>query len=96
MQNLIISAATLDKLKKKHGVERREVEQCFLNADGPLLEDKRARHRTEPPTLWFIAETNAKRLLKIVYIREDGKVHLKSAFDPNDEEMNIYRKMMQE
>ena len=65
MENLRISDAIAVKLRDKHGVERREVENCFANREGRLLLDTRARHRTHPPTLWFIAKTNGGRLLRL-------------------------------
>lgn len=90
MQNLIITAKILDKLKVKHGVVRLEVEQCFSNRTGKLLTDNRELRKTNPPTLWFIAKTNRGRLLKIVYIQKGMEVHLKSSFDPNAIELGIY------
>ncbi|MBI5333237.1 MAG: ADP-ribosyl-(dinitrogen reductase) hydrolase [Burkholderiales bacterium] len=90
MENLRISDAIAVKLRDKHGVERREVENCFANREGRLLLDTRARHRTHPPTLWFIAKTNSGRLLKIVYIQEGRMVTVKSAFEPNEVELRLY------
>ena len=90
MDNLKISDATLKKLKDKHQVSRREVEQCFENRVGRLLEDKRLKHKTTPPTLWFLAKTNTGRLLKIVYIQIDTTIELKSAFEPIQDELDIY------
>ncbi len=58
MKNLEISGGVLDKLANKHQVERKEVEQCFRNINGPLLIDNREDHRTNPPTLWFLSYTN--------------------------------------
>ncbi|MCZ8235243.1 MAG: ADP-ribosyl-(dinitrogen reductase) hydrolase [Inhella sp.] len=80
------------KLREKHGVDRREVEHCFMNRLGRLLEDKRARHKTNPPTLWFLSKTNQGRLLKIVYIQTGLAIDLKSAFEPNADEVAIYAK----
>ena len=88
--NIVISEAIEQKLNQKHGVTRREVEQCFDNRNGHLLEDKREEHKTNPPTLWFIAKTNKDRLLKIVFVRREGKYFLKSAFEPNSDELRIY------
>ncbi len=65
---IVIHQKIEEKLLKKHGVTRREVEQCFDNALYDSVEDTRARHKTKPPTLWFIAETNKGRLLKIAYV----------------------------
>jgi hypothetical protein len=90
--NLKISAAILAKIVDGHNVQVVEVEQAFQNRYAGLLEDSRARHKTNPPTLWFVAPTNKGRRLKIVYIQEGKEVHLKSAFEPNAEEERIYLK----
>lgn len=92
MQNLKITDAVAKKLKDKHGVDRREVEHCFVNRLGRLLEDRRARHKTNPPTLWFLSKTNQGRILKVVYIQVGPTIELKSAFEPNAEELAIYAK----
>ena len=39
MQNLKVTDAVSRKLKDKHGVDLKEVEQCFVNRLGRLLED---------------------------------------------------------
>ena len=90
MQNLHITDGVLEKLKTKHKVSRAEVEQCFANRMGKLLEDRRAKHATTPPTLWFLAPTNKGRKLKIVYVQNGPRVDLKSAFDPLPVEIEIY------
>ena len=90
MKNLKISDAVAKKLKEKHQVDRREVEQCSENRGGRLLEDRRARHKTQPPTLWFLSQTNRGRVLKVVYIQGGSVVELKSTFEPNADELAIY------
>lgn len=90
MRPIIISSAILEKLRDKHSVERREVEQCFENKIGTFLVDDREDHRTEPETLWFIAPTNTNRLLKVAFMFIDGNIHIKSAFDPYPNEVEIY------
>lgn len=92
MRHIIISSEVLEKLATKHNVEQREVEQCFENLIGLFLEDDREDHRTDPPTLWFIATTNKSRILKVVFIFIDGNVHIKSAFEPNEDEISIYER----
>jgi hypothetical protein len=89
---LVITDRVLEKLQKKHGVTRAEVVQCFANKLGKTLEDPREEHRTDPPTRWFIAETDTGRELKVIYVREKDVVFLKSAFPPDDEEKRIYNK----
>jgi hypothetical protein len=93
LPNLVVSAKIEEKLTKKNPpVSVREVEQCFENRSGGVLTDTRERHKTNPPTLWFIAKTNSNRDLKIVYINDKGNIYLKSAFDPDAEEQRIYLK----
>jgi hypothetical protein len=90
---LIISPQVLEKLgKKQPPVTKREVEQCFDNRSGNLLFDERVNNKTDPPTQWFIAKTNKNRDLKVVFIRIGKDVHLKTAYDPNAEEVRIFMK----
>lgn len=90
MLSVIVSQTILEKLHSKHKVDKYEVEQCFKNLIGTFLQDTREDHQTDPPTLWFIAPTNTNRLLKVVFIFKDGNVHIKSAFEPNKNEISIY------
>lgn len=92
MQNLVVSAVILGKITNRHNVTIAEVRQCFLNRKGRLLVDNRALTKTNPPTLWFIADTNKVRTLKIVYIQDGLQVHLKTAYEPNEVETAIYLK----
>jgi hypothetical protein len=66
------------------------VEQCFENRVGNYVADDREDHRTDPPTLWFIAPTNTDRLLKVAFMFIDGAVHIKSAFEPYASEIKDY------
>lgn len=90
MNNLVISPAILSKLRDKHGVERREVEQAFENKCGTFLLDEREDHKSDPPTLWFVAPTNGRRLLKVVFIFREGKVFLRTAYDADAITQSIY------
>lgn len=89
-----VSHTVLRKLLNKHGVKIDEVEQCFANREGGFLEDTREKNRTMPPTLWFIAETDYGRWLKVVFIEfEDNRgIQIKTAYEPNAIEMEIYKK----
>ena len=71
-------------------MRRVEIEECFLNRIGKVLRDTREEHNSDPPTVWFIGETHQGRLLKIVYVKKDGYYYLKTAYEPNLEEKNIY------
>ncbi len=90
-KNLKISKRIEEKLWEKHGVVITEVYECFLNRTKGLLEDTRVDHKTNPPTRWFIAETDHGRLLKIVFIELfNGAYEIKTAYEPNDNEVKIY------
>ncbi len=82
----------VEKLKTRHGVSEREVQQCFDNMDRQALLDKREKHKTNPPTQWLISRTNKNRELKIVFMQFDVDVIVKSAFEPDAEERRIYSK----
>lgn len=90
MRALVISQRIATKLDVKHTATHAEIEQCFDNKCGVNLIDDREDNRTDPATLWFIAETNKGRLLKIVYVYRDGKYCIKTAYEPNQKEIDIY------
>ncbi|HJV82289.1 ADP-ribosyl-(dinitrogen reductase) hydrolase [Noviherbaspirillum sp.] len=90
MRTIIVTTRIDEKLDSKHAVTVEEVDQCFDNKCGVNLIDDREDNRTDPPTFWFIAETNRGRLLKIVYVYRDGKIFLKTAYEPNETEIAIY------
>ncbi len=92
MKNLVVSELVLNKIITSHNVTIAEVGQCFLNRNRRLLVDNRILTKTNPPTLWFIADTNNVRTLKIVYIQNGLQVHLKTAYEPNEVETAIYLK----
>jgi len=93
MKNIKISKRITEKLLNKHQVTTTEVFECFFNRTKGLLEDARVDHKTNPPTLWFIAETDHSRLLKIVFIElPNGAYEIKTAYTPNDNEVKIYER----
>lgn len=85
--SLKISTKIQQKLEQKHGVSEEEVIQCFANWDpsyAPMIDD-REEHATDPPTRWFVAETDKGRMLKVLFVwYEDGRIFLKSAYEAND------------
>ena len=70
-----ISHKIREKLEEKHNVCEDEVVQCFANRDGHYLRDEREEHKSDPPTQWFIAETDYGRKLKVVFVMKDGTVY---------------------
>jgi hypothetical protein len=90
---LIISQGVRAKLSAKTPpVSEEDILQCFANRVGKNLQDKRAKNLTDPLTEWFIAETDYGRKLKVCYIPFPDKVVIRTAYDPDGEEIRIYRK----
>lgn len=88
---LVMSPHVQNKLANKvPPVSRDEILQCFANRAGRFLADLRAEHLSNPPTQWFIAETDYGRKLKVVFISESGNIIIKTAYDPNADELRIY------
>ena len=89
---LFISPGVHRKLAETHNVTRDEIEECFLNRppNWPNLTDTRAQHASNPPTLWFIGHTDRGRALKVVFIPRPDGLHLRTAYEPNSIEQQIY------
>jgi uncharacterized DUF497 family protein len=94
MLRFTIAQSILSKLMEKHGVTRAEIEQCFLNRELPVLIDDLEDHKTDPPSLFFIAQTNAGRRLKVVYIQRGGKVIIKTCFEPTEAMVEVYHRLL--
>jgi len=88
--NLTISPRVKEKLLKKHDVTESDVVECFCDMHRKFLTDTREDHLTDPPTLWFIGETNTGKRLKVILIYKEGEIIIKSAFPPNEDEERIY------
>lgn len=88
---LIISSKVRAKLAAKvPPVTPDEIEHCFRNRAGTFLIDTREEHASDPPTMWFIAETDSRRKLKVVFIPRLPDIVIRTAYDPNSIEMIIY------
>jgi len=89
----LISHATAIKLKLKHRVKEDEVVECFQNRIRPTLIDNREEHKTDPPTQWFIAETDAGRRLKVVFIQISRSEYvIRTAYPPDETEEKMYER----
>ena len=89
---IIISEKIRGKLLEKHNVTEKEVSECFYNRDRKALKDTREEHDTDPPTLWVISETNHCRALKLIFMVKDGNAILKSAYEANQTEIDLYER----
>jgi len=93
MKTFRISPRVRAKLAEKHQVTAQEVMECFANRIGPAFRDTRAKHETDPATQWFIAETDTRRWLKIIYIEYPDFFAIKSAYAPNRAWIDKYRQL---
>lgn len=90
MKPFKISHRVREKLSHpSHGVSLEEIIECFANR-GPEFLDDRAEHETDPPTQWFIAETDKRRRLKVVYVEYPDFFGIKSAYEANATWIKIY------
>jgi hypothetical protein len=92
MATIIISEGIQCKLATKHDVTPAEVHECFANRCGGFLLDTREEHASDPPTRWFVSETDLGKKLKIVFILKDDKIYLRTAYPANADERRIYEK----
>ncbi len=88
---ILIAPGVLEKLADKHGVSKEEVEECFLNRTGPSLVDDREEHAQDPPSQWFISETDRGRVLKVVFYR-DADINIRTAYEPSPAAMRVYQR----
>lgn len=56
------STQILQKLDEKHGVTIEEVYEAFDNSDGRTLIDTREKHKSNPPTEWFISQDSKRAI----------------------------------
>ena len=93
MKLLISHKIRLKLATKIPPVTENEIVECFSNRDGNFLEDSREDHKSDPPTQWFIAETDYGKKLKIAFVyRENMGIAIRTAYVPNDDELRIYNK----
>lgn len=93
---LIIPPHILAKIAQDdHGnVTEKEVNECFSNHCGRYCYEQHPEHvdRQGRPSPWFVAETNQRRLLKIMFVREADNIELKSAYPATSRVADIFRK----
>ncbi|MBK5915127.1 hypothetical protein [Rhodocyclus purpureus] len=90
---LLISDRIREKLAGKNPpVSEQELVQCFANQTREPLIDLRSEHLTDPPTRWFVGETDYGRKIKIMYVNRQEGTHIKSAYDADQNIIRIYNK----
>jgi len=88
-----ISPKNETKLRDKHGVTLEEVIECFFNRHGKFYMDSRQDHATDPPTYWFVSETDMGRVLKVVFVRYPDFFAIKTAYTPKDGSDTLYEQL---
>jgi hypothetical protein len=89
---IVISQRVRAKLTTKHRVSEHEVREAFNDKPDYVLLDTREEHASDPPTVWFIASTYLGRLLKVCYVETDVDVVVRTAYEPNAQEIEIFFK----
>lgn len=77
---------------KNPPVTEEDIAQCFANRAGNFLIDQRENNLTDPPTRWFVSETDYGLRLKICFVPHQLGLIIKTAYSPNSEEIRIYKK----
>lgn len=90
MKPFRISKRVSEKLLQKHSVTHADVVECFYNRPGQSFRDLREKHETDPPSMWFMSETDRGRPLKVVYVEYDDFIAIKSVYEPTDNSAQIY------
>lgn len=88
---IIISQKIRQKLEDdNHRVPEQDIAQCFANRVRSLVTDTREAHRTDPPTMWFVSETDYGRKLKVMFVMRGADIYVKSAYGATEEVERIY------
>lgn len=87
-----ISSKVKKKIKDKHGLTLDEVFEAISGRLAGFLEDTREKHKSDPPTYWFIGSTDFGKLVKIAFIFKDGTMIIRTAYEANQRELAIYKK----
>ncbi|MGD8174806.1 hypothetical protein [Marinimicrobium sp. ARAG 43.8] len=89
-----IDPSIQSKLKVKHNVKCSEVLECFANVSKGFLTDNRETHKTNPPTQWFVEQTDNGRWLFIAFMYIDETVVIKTAYDADETKKRLYSKLV--
>ena len=88
-----VSPRVAEKLKTRHQVSNQEIAECFANRTGKFYTDTREDNQTDPPTYWFVAETDTGRVLKVVFVRYPDHFSIKTAYTPTDGSDVLYAQL---
>jgi uncharacterized DUF497 family protein len=87
---LIVSNKIKAKLLLKHQVTVEEVIQAFADRPDYVVEDEREDHKSDPPTVWFVASTDRGRMLKVAYIQRGDDIYLRTAHPAKEAHIRLF------
>ena len=66
-----------------------DVEEALFALEAAPIEERRANHRTKPPTVWFVSPTSAEKVLFVAGIwDEDAEIFtVRTAREAADEDI---------
>lgn len=93
---LIVSTKIADKIARPDhgGLTRKDVEECFLNRTGQVVDNRPQHSGTLGPTWWFVAPNHAGKVIKVMYVEDDEHVYLRSAYLATDEVEAMYERKL--
>lgn len=83
-----------EKIDLEHGVSFLEAEEAFNNFSGRFLIDDREKNFAGAGrrTLWCLSQTYDGRILKLVIIPDNDSCILRTAYEPNQYEVDLWNK----
>lgn len=90
---IVLSQRIKEKLADvNHRIGLDDIKQCFANRKRGFVVDNREEHRTDPPTLWFVAENDYGVKIKVMFVMRGQDIYVKSAYRATDVVAGIYRR----
>ncbi len=88
-----IDESIKQKLKIKHNVDCSEVLECIGNISKGFIKDTRESHLTDPPTHWFVEQTDSGRWLFVAVMMIKKELVIKTAYEADDNKKKLYIKL---
>lgn len=93
---IILSQRIKEKLADaNHRITERDISECFANRERRFVTDTREEHRTDPETLWFVAQNDYGVKIKVMFVRRDNDIYVKSAYRATEEVTAMYMRKSQ-
>lgn len=93
MPPFFIPAGVKIKIVEKHHLTVEEVREAFFNLEGEFATEEREANQGSHKRYWFISKSDTGRVIKVVLADEDGSFYLVTAYEPDDQEVNLYENL---